>query len=82
MEGGTTFASPGPRETANGTRTKMVRRGAAAITWQPGIQSNLEELSSWGRNRYFGQKHIKDSEKAVCFRKVYIKILTMAQVCC
>lgn len=52
MGGGTTFASPGPHGTANGTRTKTVRGGGVEITWQPGTRSNQAESSSWGRNRY------------------------------
>lgn len=35
-----------------------------------------------GQEQVLWQKHIKDSEKAVCFREVYIKIFTMTQVCC
>lgn len=63
MEGGTTFASPGPQGTANGRLTKMVQSGEVETTWQPGTQSNLGESSSWGRSRYGGA--VRPQEKEV-----------------
>lgn len=54
MEGGTTFASPGPHGMASGRLTKMVQSGELETTWQPGTPSNLGESSSWGRSRYGG----------------------------